>query len=112
MDQQLFAALAGTGDAEPPVVEWEGLTYRFDRRTAQFERFIQTRNRLGGNRLDAVLALSEAVRALASGAVADPATLVEQLRVVCGRGRNPTLRVFTLSRCGLARPASGILRSG
>ena len=33
-------------------------------------------------------------------------------RVVCGRGRNPTLRVFTLSRCGLARPASGILRSG
>lgn len=79
MDQQLFAALAGAGGAEPPVVEWEGLTYRFDRRTAQFERFIQTRNRLGGNRLDAVLALSEAVRALASGDVVDPVPLVEKL---------------------------------
>ena len=37
---------------------------------------------------------------------------VDQIRVVCGRGRNPTLKVFTLRRCGLARPASGILRSG
>ena len=79
MDQQLLAALAGAGDAERPVIEWEGLTYRFDRRAAQFERYLQARDRLGGNRLDAVLALSEAARTMASGAVADPAPLVEQL---------------------------------
>lgn len=79
MDQQLLAALAGSADAERPIIEWEGLTYEFDRRTAQFERYIQTRDRLGGNRLDAVLALSEAARAMASGAVADAAPLVEQL---------------------------------
>ena len=79
MDQQLLAALAGAADAERPVIEWEGLTFEFDRRTAQFERFIQTRNRLGGNRLDAVLALSAAASALASGAATDPAPLIEQL---------------------------------
>ena len=79
MDQQLLAALAGSADAERPVIDWEGLTYEFDRRTAQFERYIQTRERLGGNRLDAVLALSEAARAMASGAVAAPEPLVEQL---------------------------------
>ena len=79
MDQQLLAALAGSADAERPVIEWEGLTYEFDRRTAQFERYIQTRDRLGGNRLDAVLALSEAARAMAGGAVVDAAPLVEQL---------------------------------
>ena len=79
MDQQLLAALAGSADVERPVIDWEGLTYEFDRRTAQFERYIQTRDRLGGNRLDAVLALSEAARAMARGAVADPVSLVEQL---------------------------------
>jgi hypothetical protein len=79
MDQQLLAALAGPADADPPVVEWEGLAYRFDRRAAQFERFIQARDRFGGNHLDAVIALSATAAALASGAVADPAPLVEQL---------------------------------
>ncbi len=79
MDQQLLAALAGAAGVERPVVEWEGLTYRFDRRAAQFERFIQTRDRLGGNRLDAVLALSETAAGLASGSDADPGRLVEQM---------------------------------
>ena len=66
MDEQLLSALAGAADAESPVVEWEGLTYRFDRRAAQIERFSQTRNRLGGNRLDAVLALSAVADAVAT----------------------------------------------
>ena len=79
MDQQLLAALAGAADVERPVVEWEGLTYRFDRRTAQFERFIQTRDRLGGNRLDAIVALAATAAALANGSASDPAPLVEQL---------------------------------
>ena len=79
MDQQLLAALAGAADVERPVVEWEGLAYRFDRRAAQFERFIQTRDRFGGNHLDAVIALSATAAALASGAASDPAPLVEQL---------------------------------
>ena len=79
MDQQLLAALAGAADVERPVVEWEGLTYRFDRRTAQFERFIQTRDRLGGNRLDAIVALAATATALVNGSASDPASLVEQL---------------------------------
>ena len=79
MDQQLLAALAGAADVERPVVEWEGLTYRFDRRAAQFERFIQTRDRLGGNRLDAVVALSATAAELASGSAADPQPLVAEL---------------------------------
>lgn len=60
-------------------MEWEGLTFHFDRRAAQFERLIQTRTRLGGNRLDAVLALSSVATALASGAGTDHGPLVEQL---------------------------------
>ena len=80
MDQQLLAALAGAADVVRPVVEWEGLTYRFDRRTAQFERFIQTRDRLGGNRLDAVVALWVTAAELAGGSASDPAPLVEQLK--------------------------------
>lgn len=79
MDQQLLVALAGGVDVERPVVEWEGLSYRFDRRTAQFERFIQTRDRLGGNRLDAIVALAATAAALANGSPSDPAPLVEQL---------------------------------
>ena len=76
MDQQLLAALAGAADSAPPVVEWEGLAYRFDRRAAQFERFIQARDRFGSNRLDAVLALSATVAALAEGTVSDPGPLI------------------------------------
>ena len=79
MDQQLLAALAGAPVVVRPVVEWEGLTYRFDRRTAQFERFIQTRDRLGGNRLDAVVALWATAAELAGGSASDPVPLVEQL---------------------------------
>ena len=79
MDEQLLAALAGGAGAERPLVEWEGLTYRFDRRAAQLERFSRTRVRLGGNRLDAVLALSAVASSLASGAGAELAPLIEQL---------------------------------
>ena len=79
MDQQLLAALAGAADADLPLVEWEGLTYRFDRRAAHFERLLQARDRFGSNPLDAVIALAEIVTALASGAVSDPAPLIEQL---------------------------------
>ena len=81
MDQRLLAALAGPRDDEVPVVEWEGLTYRFDRRTAQFERYVRSRGQLGGNSLDAVLALWEIANALAAGSVAlgDLPPLIERL---------------------------------
>ena len=81
MDQRLLAALAGPRDDEVPVVEWEGLTYRFDRRTAQFERYVRSRSQLGGNSLDAVLALWEIANALAAASVAlgDLPPLVERL---------------------------------
>ena len=91
MDQRLLAALAGPRDDEPPVVEWEGLTYRFDRRTAQFERYVRSRNQLGGNSVDAVLALWEIANTLAAGSVAvrDVAPLVEQLETSATAVRTP-----------------------
>ena len=93
MDQRLLAALAGPRDAETPVVEWEGLTYRFDRRTAQFERYVRSRTQLGGNSLDAVLALWEVADALAAGrvAVGDVPPLVEQLETSATVVRTPLL---------------------
>ena len=96
MDQQLLAALAGAGAAaaERPVVEWEGLTFHFDRRAAQFERLIRTRDRLGGNRLDAVLALSAVATALASGAGTDPGPLVEQLERSVTSIRAPHVGIY------------------
>ena len=93
MDQQLLAALAGDPDRKPPVVEWEGLAYRFDRRSAQFERFMQTRRRLGGNRLDAVLALWAASEALASGDAADPSALITALERSIGDVQTPTIGI-------------------
>ena len=80
-DQRLLAALAGPRDDDPPTVEWEGLTFRFDRRAAQFERYVRSRNQLGGNSLDAILALWEVANALAAGSVAvrDLPPLVEQV---------------------------------
>ncbi len=91
VDQRLFAALAGPRDDDVPVVEWEGLTYRFDRRTAQFERYMRSRNRLGGNPLDAVLALWETAHALAdrSIAVGDLPPLVEGLETSTSVVRAP-----------------------
>ena len=93
MDQQLLAALAGATGAERPLVEWEGLTYRFDRRAAQFERLLQARDRFGSNRLDAVIALAETVTALASGAVSDPAPLVEDLERSLTTVRTPRVGI-------------------
>ena len=91
MDQRLLAALAGPRDDEPPVVEWEGLTYRFDRRTAQFERYLRSRTQLGGNSLDAVLALWEIASALADRSVAlgDLPPLVERLEASTTVVRTP-----------------------
>ena len=91
MDQRLLAALAGPRDDEVPVVEWEGLTYRFDRRTALFERYVRSRNQLGGNSTDAVLALWEIADTLAaeSVAVGDVAPLVEQLEASATTVRAP-----------------------
>ncbi len=93
MDRQLLAALAGAAGVERPVVEWEGLTYRFDRRTAQFERFIQTRDRLGGNRLDAVVALSATVAGLVAGSASDPGPLVEKLERSLSSIRTPRVGI-------------------
>ena len=93
MEQQLLAALAGAADAEPPVVEWEGLTYRFDRRAAQFERLIQARDRFGSNHLDAVIALAVTVTALESGAVSDPAPLIEELERSLASVRTPRVGI-------------------
>ncbi len=91
MDQRLLAALAGPRDIEVPVVEWEGLTYRFDRRTAQFERYLRSRNQLGGNSLDAVLALGGFAKTLAAESVAvrDVPPLVEQLETSATVVRTP-----------------------
>ncbi len=91
MDQRLLAALAGPRDTEPPVVEWEGLRYRFDRRLAQFERYVRSRTQLGGNSLDAVLALWETADTLAAGTVAvgDVPSLVERLETSATVVRTP-----------------------
>ena len=93
MDQQLLAALAGAADADPPVVEWEGLTYRFDRRAAQFERFVQARDRFASNRLDSVIALSASVDSLANGTVSDPAPLIEELERSLSSIRTPQVGI-------------------
>ena len=93
MDRQLLAALAGAADADRPMVEWEGLAYRFDRRAAQFERLIQARDRFGGNRLDAVIALSATAAALASGAGSDPAPLIGQLERSLSSIRTPDVGI-------------------
>ena len=93
MDQQLLAALAGDPDLKPPVVEWEGLTYRFDRRSAQLERLVRTRRRLGGNRLDAVLALWATAAALASGGAADPSAAIAGLQRSLGALQTPPVGI-------------------
>ncbi len=91
MDQRLLAALAGPRDVEPPLVEWEGLTFRFDRRTAQFERYVRTRSQIGGNPLDPILALWEMARAFGAGglAVDDVPPLVERLETSTAIIRTP-----------------------
>ena len=95
-DQRLLAALAGAPDEGGPVIHWEGLTYRFDRRIAQFERFVRTRNELGGNRLDAVLALWALTIDLATGvsAVDDLPPLVERLEASVTRIREPRIGLY------------------
>lgn len=91
MDQRLLAALAGPRDDDSPVVEWEGLTYRFDRRIAQFERYVRTRTQLGGNPVDAVMAVWEVADALAAGnvAVRDVPPLVDRLEASATVVRTP-----------------------
>ena len=93
MDQQLLAALAGDPDLKLPVVEWEGLAYRFDRRSAQLERLVQARRRLGGNRLDAVLALWAATETLAGGAAADPSSMIDGLERSIGGLQTPSVGI-------------------
>ena len=94
MDRQLLAALAGDPDLKPPVVEWEGLTYRFDRRSAQLERLAQARRRLGGNRLDGVLALWAAAETLARGAAADPSAVIAGLQQSIGALQTPAVGIY------------------
>ena len=91
MDQRLLAALAGPRDDDSPVIEWEGLTYRFDRRIAQFERYVQARTQLGGNPVDAVMAVWEVANALAAEnvAVSDLPPLVERLETSATVVRTP-----------------------
>ena len=91
MDQRLLAALAGPRDDDSPVIEWEGLTYRFDRRSAQFERYVRTRTQLGGNPVDAVMAVWEVETALASGSVdvSDLPPLVDRLETSAAVVRTP-----------------------
>ena len=91
MDQRLLAALAGPRDEDAPAVEWEGLTYRFDRRIAQFERYVRTRTQLGGNSVDAVLAPWGVANTLAAETVAvrDVPPLVEQLEASATVVRTP-----------------------
>ena len=66
MDDGLLAALAGAGPgaAPGPLLEWEGLRYRFDPGAAALERLRRTRAQLGGNRLDTVLAVAGIARHL------------------------------------------------
>ena len=91
MDRRLLAALAGASGAADRVIEWEGLRYRFDPGLATFERFTGTRNQLGGNRLDAVLALSALATALTAGvgAADDLPPLVARLEASVAAIREP-----------------------
>ena len=90
-DLRLLAALAGAPEGESPVVDWEGLTYRFDPHLAQFERYRRTRDRLGGNRVDAVLALWALATELTAGvgAAGDLPPLVDRLEASVARIRDP-----------------------
>ncbi len=95
-DQRLLAALAGASAGESPVVDWEGLRYRFDPRLAQFERFLLVRGRLGGNHLDAVLALWALTADLTTGvrAAGDLPPLVERLEASVGGIREPNVGLY------------------
>ena len=68
MDDALLAALAGAGPgaAPGPLLEWEGLRYRYDPGGAALERLRRTRAQLGSNRLDTVLALAAIADELAA----------------------------------------------
>lgn len=68
MDDALLAALAGAGPgaAPGPLLEWEGLRYRYDPGGAALERLRRRRAQLGSNRLDTVLALAAIADELAA----------------------------------------------
>ena len=70
MDDALLAALVGAGPAAAPgpLLEWEGLRYRYDPAGAALERLRRTRAQLGSNRLDTVLGLAGIADELAAGA--------------------------------------------
>ncbi|MCY4660743.1 MAG: hypothetical protein OXF93_13160 [Acidobacteria bacterium] len=70
MDDALLAALAGAGPgvAPGPLLEWEGLRYRYDPAGAALERLRRTRAQLGSNRLDTILAVAGIADQLAAGA--------------------------------------------
>ncbi len=95
-EQRLLAVLAGSAAGESPVIDWEGLRYRFDPHLARFERFLQTRNRLGGNRLDAVLALWALAVDLTTGvrAADDLPPLIERLEASVNGIREPTVGLY------------------
>lgn len=96
MDQRLLAALAGASGGADRVIEWEGLPYRFDPGLATFERFAGTRNQLGGNRLDAVLALWALTNAMtAGGGAADELPpLVARLEASVAGIREPRVGLY------------------
>ena len=96
MDEQTLAALAGVASGDLPVIDWEGLTFRYDRRAAQYERYSQTRSRLGGNRLDAVLALSALATDLTAGVgeIGDIQPLVERLEASTARIQGPRVGLY------------------
>ena len=95
-DQRLLAALAGASAVESPIIDWEGLRYRFDPRLAQFERFLRTRDQLGGNRVDAVLALWALTTDLTTGVrtVADLPSLAERLETSVVGIRQPRIGLY------------------
>ena len=95
-DLRLLAALAGAPEGESPVIEWEGLTYRFDPHLARFERFRRTRDQLGGNRVDAVLALRALATELTTGvgAAVDLLPLVERLEASVAGIRDPRVGLY------------------
>ena len=116
-DLRLLAALAGAPEGESPVIEWEGLTYRFDPHLAQFERFRRARDQLGGNRVDAVLALWALATELTAGvgAAGDLLPLVERLEASVASIRDPRVGLYVpdtsnLPYAEIVRPLADDLR--
>ena len=116
-DLRLLAALAGAPEGESPVIDWEGLTYRFDPHLAQFERYRRTRDQLGGNRVDAVLALWALATELTAGvgSAGDLPPFVDRLEASVAGIRDPQVGLYvpdmrSLPYAEFARPLVDDLR--